>query len=444
MIDQLEKYIKKNYLFDKTNHLLVAVSGGVDSVVLVDILSKAGYTFSIAHCNFQLRGAESERDENFVKEIGEKYGVKLFLKKFDTAKVAEEEKKSIQVTARNLRYAWFNELLQDPPFNKSSRLVTAHHADDNIETVLMNFFKGTGVSGFHGILPLQGKIARPLLFVRKMDIVQYAQENNLKWVEDISNSSDKYTRNFFRHHIIPKVEDIIPTAANNVINTIERMKDVEQLYLQAIQQIKSELLEQKGNEWHIPVLKLSKMQPLKTITYEIIKDFGFSSSQTNEVLDLLNSHSGKYVASNKYRIIRNRAWLIIAPNQTKEISHILIEEDTSEVNFHLGKIELKTIDGPIGMKNNSNISLLDAKHISFPLLLRPWKTGDYFYPLGMKKKKKLNRFFIDQKISTTEKENIWVIESNKKILWIIGHRIDDRFKITDHTKKVLRIEFQHQ
>src|ERR1022692_619297 len=265
------------------------------SVVLCELCYESGFEFAIAHCNFQLRGEESERDENFVKGLTEKYYKEILVKKFDTEKYAEKNKVSIQVAARELRYGWFHEIVNGEwsmgnsekdsqtsilhsPFT-IHHIATAHHLGDSIETLVMNFFKGTGIAGLHGILPKQGKIVRPLLFARKEELKEFAEQNNLQWVEDSSNESDKYSRNYFRHQVIPLIEKIYPKASDNLSGNINRFREVEILYQQSIAQHKKKLLEQKGNEVHIPVLKLKKTEPLKTIIYEIIKEYQFSSSQ---------------------------------------------------------------------------------------------------------------------------------------------------------------------
>ncbi|MFT3844484.1 MAG: tRNA lysidine(34) synthetase TilS [Lacibacter sp.] len=439
MTEQFKKCIAANKLFEQQDHLLLAVSGGVDSVVLVDLCFKAGYSFSIAHCNFQLRGEESYRDEVFVKELAKKYNAELHVKTFDTVALSKQYKTSIEETARNLRYAWFEELLKTNDYRLSA-ILTAHHADDNIETMLMNFFRGTGMKGLRGMLPKNGNIVRPLLFVQRKDIEAYAQENNLAFVTDSTNASTEYTRNFFRHKIIPLLKEIYPEAEQNLLSNQQRFAEAELLYQQSIQQHKKKLLECKGNEIHIPVLKLKKTEPLKTIVFEIISEFGFTAAQTNDVVDLLDAENSKYVQSATHRIIKNRSWLIIAPLQNEESSFVLIEENDHQVSMASFQLQLSIANKPDAEIYTANtIALLDASTIAFPLLLRKWKTGDYFYPLGMKKKKKLARFFIDQKLSRTEKENVWVLESNKKIIWVVGHRIDDRAKVLPTTKSILTI-----
>jgi tRNA(Ile)-lysidine synthase len=457
LLNRFINNIQNENLFQKEDILLLAISGGVDSVVLCELCKQAGFHFEIAHCNFQLRGAESEHDETFVQSLGGRYEAKVFVKKFDTEKYAAENKLSIQVAARELRYKWFEELIASTDnrelttenhsqtsyiVNRKSYIVTAHHANDNIETLLMNFFKGTGIKGLRGILPKQGKIIRPLLFAKKEEILSFAYEKNLSFVEDSSNSSDKYTRNYFRNQLIPSLQKVFPQAEENLLDNIERFKDIDMMYQQALHLHKKKLIEYKGNEVHIPVLKLLKTEPLKTIIYEIIKDYGFTAHQTEEVLHLLKSESGKYISSATHRIINNRKWIIIAAHNTREASLILINEKDKEIEFEMGKLKIEKYSNDKYRPSTDNYSAsLDSNAITFPLLLRKWKQGDYFYPLGMRKKKKLSRFFIDQKMSLTEKEQAWVIESNKRIIWIVGKRIDDRFKITNRTNSIITIHF---
>ena len=453
LLQKFIEFIKKKNLFQPKDKLLLAVSGGVDSVVLCELCKQVGFDFVIAHCNFQLRGEESERDEKFVREIAKKYNVEIFVKKFDTEKFAEAKKISIQVAARELRYEWFNDVVNcqlsmvnneavasSDNSHTVTHILTAHHANDNIETLLMNFFKGSGIKGLRGMLPRQGKIIRPLLFAKKEELLAFAKENNLKYVEDSSNTSDKYTRNYFRNQLIPSVQKVFPQVEENLLHNIQRFNDIEIIYSKAIAAHKNKLLEKRGEEIHIPVFKLLKSEPLTTIVFEIIKDFGFTANQTEEVIKLLKSDTGKYVQSNIHRIIKNRNWLIITPINTLIAENILIEENDKEVQFSTGKVVIKQI--PVTgyqLSSGESIAQLDADEIKFPLLLRKWKQGDYFYPLGMTRKKKLSKFFIDQKLSLSQKENTWILEMNKKIIWIVGMRIDNRFKISSKTKNILKI-----
>ncbi len=465
LLQRFKQYIQKENLFQLTDRLLLAVSGGIDSVVLCELCKQAGYHFVIAHCNFQLRGEESDRDEKFVRSLGEKYGVEVLVKRFETEKVALDGKKSIETAARDLRYQWFYEKIgggrpttddrqpivddrrptADDRQPAANFIVTGHHADDNIETVVMNFFRGTGIAGIRGILPKQGKIVRPLLFARRAELEEFVVNNQLQYVTDATNFENDYTRNFFRNQIIPLVKESYPEAEKNVINNIHRFAETEQLYQQAIQQHTKKLLEKKGNEIHIPVLKLLQVKPLHSVFFEIIKQVGFTSHQVEEAIALLQSETGKYIQSATHRIIKNRNWLIITPNQTSEAQNILIEEGDKNIFYKDGNLQIeKYTTTNHQLQNTHLVAQLNAGEIKFPLLLRKWKQGDYFYPLGMDKKKKLSRFFIDQKLSLIQKENVWVIEMDKKIIWVVGMRIDNRFKITDTTKEIISLTLKWQ
>ena len=457
LVDRFKLYVTKSNLFSPKDKLLLAVSGGVDSVVLCELCKQAGFDFEIAHCNFQLRGEESERDEKFVRQLAEKYKVEVKVKRFETEKFAEENKMSIQEAARSLRYEWFDVLVQSSEFGVRSQdpelptpdsrlrtfLLTAHHADDNAETVLMNFCRGTGLHGLTGIPVSYGNIKRPLLIFTKNELIQFAKANNLDFVEDSSNSSSKYTRNLFRNEIIPAISKVYPQVTDNLHDNINRFKEIEKLYKIAVGDIKKKLVKEKGNEWHIPVKQLMGYNN-RALIYEIISDFGFSEKQIEEVSKLSGSDSGKYIDSptSNYRIIKHRHWFIISSVQSAEAGIIIIEKEDRDIIFQEGKIEIESLQtSNFKPQTSNNIALLDSKEISYPLILRKWKTGDYFYPLGMKKKKKLSRFFIDQKFSKTEKEKVWVIEMNKKIIWVVGKRIDERFKITEKTSAVLKIRY---
>ena len=435
---QFKESVKQNRFFSPKDKLLLAVSGGVDSVVLCELCKQAGYDFIIAHCNFQLRGEESERDEQFVKELGKKYGVEALVKKSDTEKYSIENKLSIQEAARELRYTWFAELLTpDSRLSTPDFLLTAHHADDNNETLLMNFFRGTGLHGLTGIPVSAGQIRRPLLGFPKDELIVFAKENKLEFVEDSSNQTSKYTRNFFRNEIIPAISKVYPQVKENLQDNINRIKEIEKLYRFSVGELMKKICKQKGNEIHIPVKQLMAFNS-RALIYEIILPFGFNEKQVDEVIKLADSESGKYIQSPEslYRIIKHRHWIIISPVQATEAENIVIEEGDKEIIFSLGKLRVERTLNLKPQTLNDKVSL-DAKAIRFPLLLRKWKTGDYFYPLGMKKKKKLSRFFIDLKLSKTEKEKVWVLEINNRIAWVVGYRIDERFRITGNTKSVI-------
>ncbi len=441
LLRKFQDNIREQNLFLLKDKLLIAVSGGVDSVVLCELCKQAGFGFVIAHCNFKLRDKESERDKEFVKDLAKKYAVEYLVKDFETENYAAENKLSIQEAARKLRYTWFAEL-----FNPDSRLptfdflLTAHHADDNIETLLMNFFRGTGIHGLTGIAEKSGYIRRPLLNFSKDELIAFAKENKLEWVEDSSNLSSKYTRNFFRNEIIPSIGKVYPQVKENLQDNINRFKEIENLYKITVGELRKKLCRKKENEVYVPVKQLMGYNN-KALIYEIISDHGFSEKQVEEIVKLAASESGKYIQSpdNKYRIIRHRHWFIISPVQSKEAENIIIEEGDKEILFSEGKLKIEITSNQQRAISN-NIVTVEAKEIGFPLLLRRWKAGDYFYPLGMKKKKKLARFFIDQKLSKSQKEKVWVLESNQRIIWVLGQRIDERFRLTEKTKNILRLE----
>lgn len=440
---------QKNFGSLSKRRLLVAVSGGVDSVVLTDLLVRMKLDLVLVHCNFQLRGEESERDEAFVRSLATQYDREVRVRKFDTKAYSADKKISIQEAARELRYEWFASLVNSFSDEGPAALLTAHHADDVIETVLMHLFRGTGIRGLTGIQAWQPdrSLLRPLLIFRKEQLGVYAQMHNLPFVEDASNLSDAYTRNYFRNRLLPGVREMFPRAEENLLHTIDHLNEVVLLYEGAVQTQLKLLLEQKGKEWHIPVLKWKKSVPLHTLSWELLRPFGFTPAQTDAAIRLLDANNGAYLESPTHRLIRNRKWMILAPNDYRESAHIVIEQAAQQISFQHGILELsKLIDhshsgDSVKHTNHSLEAWIDASLIQFPLLLRPWKTGDYFYPLGMQKKKKLSRFFIDQKLSKTDKEKVWVLEMGHKIIWIVGYRIDDRFKIKPTTQQLLQLNY---
>lgn len=437
LLEFINRY-KKQHLFTKDDRLLLAVSGGVDSVVLAHLCHSAGFEFGMAHCNFQLRGEDSMRDEKFVEALSKKYNVPFYTIRFNTLQYASDKSISTQVAARELRYNWFAATLVKENFKY---LLTAHHADDNVETVFMNFLRGTGVHGLTGIKAKAGCIIRPLLFAKRSRLQAYLTENDLAFVQDESNLHDDYSRNYFRNTALPLLSKTFPEVLSNINHNIERFSEVAALYDQAIAVHKSKLLKADGDVYKIAVLQLQKTHPAKTILYELIKPFGFSASQLSEVFSLLGSESGRFINSVTHRILKDRKHLIITPLKNSVRAAVVINGLGNYV-FDEGLLHVsqKTAEG-FKIDASVQIGAVDAKAVGFPLLLRPWKTGDYFYPLGMQKKKKLSRFFIDLKLPLSEKEKIWVVEMNKKIIWVVGLRIDDRFKITKNTQEVLVLTF---
>jgi tRNA(Ile)-lysidine synthase len=442
LVQRYQRLVSEQQLFSAKDKLLLAVSGGVDSVVLCELCHQAGYDFSIAHCNFHLRGAESDRDEQFVKELGIKYGVETFVKQFDTEKFAAENKVSTQEAARELRYAWFKELINQSN-NQSINLLTAHHADDNNETVLMHFFRGTGLQGLTGIPVSNQYIRRPLLSFFKEELLAFAKENSLPFVEDSSNESSKYTRNFFRNELIPAISNVYPKVKENLQDNIHRFQQIEKLYRFSVNELIRKICVTKGNEIQMPVKKLLGYNN-RALIYAIISRYDFQEKQVEELLKLATSDSGKYITSpgNSFRIIKHRHWFIISPVASTESANIIIEEGEKDVLFSAGKLRIEKTSNTTP-QTLASIASIDLDKLEFPLLLRKWRTSDYFYPLGMNnKKKKISRFLLDKKLSLAQKENIWVIESAKRIVWVVGYRMDERFKITDRSTTILQISLE--
>ena len=417
--------------------ILAAVSGGADSVVLAHLCKNLGVHFGIAHCNFALRGAESLRDEQFVLGLASHLGVPFYRKQFETGAYAAQQGTGIQEAARNLRYNWFGELLEAEGYHF---VATGHHANDNVETVLMHLFRGSGIKGLRGMLPRQGQILRPLLKVSRADIERYAAENQLDWVEDSSNAGDHYTRNLVRHAVVETMTTVFPRAIDNFNQSVGHLRQAELIYTAGIEERLKKLVVKKGDEQHLPVLKLKKMPASETLLFEWLQDFGFLSGQMPQAWQLLDADSGAMLLSPTHRLIKHRAWLILAEMQPAQAQHIVVEQGDTVVNFADQRLNIQRVDGAATINANAEMAFFDANTIQFPLLLRPWQAGDYFYPLGMHKKKKVARFLIDQKLSKTKKEQVWVLESNQRIVWVVGLRIDDRCKIKPTTSASLVME----
>ena len=416
------------------------MSGGIDSMALAVLCLKSGIKFSVAHCNFQLRGDEAMLDEQFVANWCIENNIKLHTIRFNTKERSEEWKKGTQETARILRYEWFGQLRKEHGY---AAIATAHHADDNVETMLINLFKGTGIAGIHGILQNNNYIIRPLLFVQKAGLLAFAAENNIAHREDASNATDDYLRNAVRRHIIPAIKQWFPGAVPAVNDSINRFAEAEILYKKAVSQERKRLIEQRGQDYYIPILKLKNSIPLATICYELVQPFGFSPAQVSQVLGLLTSESGHYASSASHRIIKNRDFLIITTLPAQTADMILIEAAPCTVDIGRYHFSFTITDTPKTLITTPDTAYIDLRLLDFPLLLRKWKTGDYFYPMGMgMKKKKVSRVLINEKIALHEKEHVWVVESAKRIAWLAGIRLDERFKVKPTTEKVLVVKMK--
>jgi tRNA(Ile)-lysidine synthase len=445
--DRLKHIVAVEKLWTNRDHLFLACSGGVDSVVLAHLLHDAGFSFELLHCNFNLRGEESMRDESFVRKLAEELNVAVFVKSFDTKAEMALLGMGVQEAARKLRYDWFSEMINSKKEEGiNALLLTAHHLNDQAETIAMNFFRGTGIAGMHGMNNKINHVVRPLLSISRKEILEYASLKSITWAEDSSNDDVHYTRNLFRHDILPAVKKVFSAVETNLIANAKRFTEIEFLYRKQVEKIKGGLLEKNTAGWKIPVKKLMLTNPLDTIMFELFSPFGFTSDQCIEIKKLFVASSGKSMQSGSHRVLRNRDWLLIDELNIVGNQLVIIEAGMTLVNFGSNGLKislLHTARGEgrgTGDKEHSNTAYIDSSKISFPLILRPWKTGDYFYPLGMQKKKKVSKFMTDIKMSKFEKEQQWVLESDKKIIWVVGRRIDDRFKIKPSTNAVIFIE----
>lgn len=430
------------------DRLLLAVSGGLDSAVLAHLCHQAQRSFQILHCNFQLRGAESERDAAFVAALAAEYGVAFTVQTFATAAYATETGQSVQEAARTLRYQWFEaqvqqQLEQLPQGFDHNRIhvLTAHHVDDNTETLLHHFFRGTGLRGLTGMPPATGHIKRPLLAFTRVALEQYARQQQRSWVDDTSNAETYYTRNFLRHKVLPLLQQAYPHIQQRLQHNIQRFSETEALYRVAVDQFKQQFLFKTKQGWQIPI-RLIVPYRNTALLYELLNGFGFTEKQLTDVWKLTEGISGRYVqaAHLQYRIIRHRHWLLLSEVADAYASVITIDAEQQQVIFPEGILRLQLAPNEIVQLNsNPHVAQLDARHIAYPLLLRRWKAGDYFYPLGLGKKKKIARFLMDLKLSLPQKETVWVLESAGRIIWVVGYRLDDRFKLTTNTNNVLTI-----
>ena len=436
-LKKVRQFIDSNQLLINNDRILVGVSGGADSVVLLHILLKLGFECVVAHCNFHLRGEESMRDELFVEKLAEKY--KLIYKKtdFDTVRFAKSNKISIEMAAREMRYAWFKKLA---PENKCQAIATAHHTDDSIETLLLNMIRGTGLKGLTGIEPRNGDIVRPVLCCTRSEIEQYAQKNKLEYITDSTNLANEYSRNKIRNLILPMMADINPSVKQSLAENISRFRGSWKIYSEKIAEIEAHITFNKENQTFVDIDKLKSQSDPKTVLFEILQKYQFNSDVISNIFEGLDKSSGKRYYSDTHRLLKDREHLIvdeIEPNNTLEFS---IDESTKLISIPINlSLNKKAKNEDFIFSKKSDKIHIDADKIKFPLTLRKWKKGDSFHPFGMKESKKLSDFFINEKINRNQKENIWLLVSDNKIVWIIGLRMDERFRITEKTKNILEI-----
>ena len=434
MLTLFSKNLLKNFSTIKTKKIILATSGGIDSMVLVDLFRKNKLIFAVAHCNFNLRGNESDEDQKFVEQYCLKNNIPFFTTRFNTQKFAEDYKLSIQVAARKLRYDYFYELIEKHNFDF---VATAHHLDDTIETFIINLSRGTGINGLTGI-PLQNdKIIRPLLNFSRKEIEDYAHKNKIEWREDSSNKSDYYLRNKIRHHLTPILTELNPSFQNSFQQTIQNLKQIQSLADDASKIVYKKVVEDEADFKKINIKELKLLPNYPAYLYQWLQPLGFKA--WDDIYNLVHAETGKQIFSENYQLLKNRDFLIIAPLKNDKQETFIIERNTAEVNFHI-KLLFCKITTPF-FCTNKTIFVSDEK-LSYPLKLRKWKQGDVFYPLGMDgKSKKVSKFFKDEKLSRIEKENTWLLcTNNDEIIWIIGKRADERFKTDHKTKNILQID----
>jgi tRNA(Ile)-lysidine synthase len=436
MLKKLQHHLGQRFPFLEGKKLALAVSGGLDSMVLLHLVQQLPYEIVVMHCNFQLRGLESFGDQSFVQTYCDQHNIPVFITQFDTEAFAKDFKLSTQVAARELRYSWFYELLETQGYDY---IVTAHHADDNLETFMINLSRGTGLEGLTGIPEEQNQIIRPLLPFSRDEILGYAQENKIEWREDSSNASNKYLRNKIRHDLVPILKEINPNFLTAFQKTQSYLQESLIMVEDASIMIYQQVAKEEGDEIYFDLNQLKKLPNYQSYLYQWLNEFGFLA--WNDVYDLVNGQSGKQVFSAEFRLLKNREALILSPiSETDEAQEYEINENDKVVNFPL-KLSLCNV-GHITINSNKAI-FVDAEKIQYPLVLRKWKEGDSFQPFGMEgKTKKISKFFKDEKLSLIDKENTWLLCSDDQIVWVVGMRQDERFKIEETSNRILKIELE--
>jgi len=435
MYNTFKQHIETSFPFLREAKILLAISGGVDSVVLTNLCQRLQLNITLAHCNFNLRAKESDTDEQFVVNLANRLNIEIFTQHFNTNEYAETQKVSIQVAARILRYQWFNDLCTGLNFDY---VLTAHHADDSLETFIINLSRGTGIEGLTGIPATNKNIIRPLLSFSRQEILAYASTNNIQWREDSSNEETKYLRNKIRQELVPVLKELHPQFLSNFISTQHYLYSSSQVIKTHITELRASLFENENDMYNVSIKKILQLNPIAPYLFELFKDFGFK--QWKDVHDLLKAQSGKQLFSDTHRMLKDREYLIVDKydvnsDSSKEEYQITENEISILIPVKLTFTEVQKIEE----KDISTI-YVDKEKLNFPLSVRKWRIGDYFYPYGLKGKKKLSKFFKDEKYSLRAKESQWLLCSGNDIVWVIRKRADDRFKIIEKTNQILKIQ----
>ena len=440
-LKQFLSFIKQHALCEADERILLAVSGGRDSILMTHLFKQAGFNFAIAHCNFNLRGEESIADEEFTSDLALKLDVPFFCTSFNTEEFARENHISIQMAARDLRYQWLEKIRTDFDYQY---IAVAQHQSDIVETVLLNLVRGTGISGMHGILPKRDRIIRPMLFLTRDEIDNLVQNENITYRDDSSNKSSKYARNKIRLEVIPKLKELNPHLEETFAGNTKRFAELEILLKNTVLNLRKSLLQESGSdEYCIDLESLKKLEPLKTLLFELFKPFSFTEAVLGDLVKSWNGNSGKVFNSSSHQLILDRNSVLLSRKSPVKIEKYKLNDD-EEFTWHKKKYRsFVTVAESYQLTKDSNILQADHSLLVFPLTLRTWQKGDFFHPLGMKGKKKLSDYFIEQKIPLNKKSQVGILENgNGDIVWVCSHRPDDRYKITKASKKIFILETQ--
>lgn len=442
MQQKVENYIQQEQLLTRNGQVIVGVSGGTDSVALLHILVSLGYGCVIAHCNFHLRMEESSRDEAFVRNLAHNYNIPYYIIDFETIKHANEHKISIEMAARELRYNWFYELLEKLD---AQAIAVAHHADDSIETMLMNLVRGTGLRGLAGITSRNKKVVRPLLCCTRLELEEYLVNHNLDHIEDSTNATSDYQRNKFRNEVLPLLTEINPSVRQTLYNSLEYFEGSLAIYQQAIDNIEKVIVHKQTDLVKMDIEIIKEQVDIPTIMFELLHSYGFNSAQIKQITEQLDAESGKQFNSETYHLVKDRKYLILYAKEENSTDLYSISQSDNEIfepiSLKISKLAVNTDFKP---SKENNCVHLDSSKLSFPLQLRRWTKGDTFYPFGMNKRKKISDFFIDNKFSLQEKEQTWLLVSGSDIVWIVGKRVDNRFRVTKETSEVIEIRVNNE
>ncbi len=439
MLQAFLSFILKKNLLPPDGPTLLAVSGGVDSVVMSTLFHQAELSFAIAHCNFGLRGVASDQDEVWVRALARQYGVDFYAHSFDVPTYARAQGISTQMAARTLRYDWFKTLCMEHGFVK---VATAHHVNDSLETVLMHLAKGTGIAGLHGIVPTQGSYIRPLLFAKKVEILQYARLRGLDWREDSSNYQDNYQRNLIRHQVIPWLQKLNPSLETTFGLTLERLTQVEAVFNERVESVRQRICRYQNSDYYVAVHAIRDQPWAPVVVWELLKSFGFSFTQISSLCARKRA-SGAMIASASHRLYVDRGHWIVTPCALSNSRCYTINFTTRNLSVPPHQLQCTHIPrAQYAIMAHEGVAALDRSLLKFPLVVRKWQPGDVFYPLGMQQRKKLSDFLIDNKVPVPLKAQVWVVTSNNQIVWVLGHRIDNRFKVTASTQQVYEIRFK--